>query len=50
MRHFLLVTTALLISSPALAQHEGHGAVWQAEQRLKVSPLNVQRAPAELTP
>ena len=26
MRHFLLVTTALLISSPALAQHEGHGA------------------------
>ena len=23
---------------------------WQAEQRLKVTPLNVQRAPAELTP
>ncbi len=25
-------------------------SLWQAEQRLKVTPLNVQRAPAELTP
>ena len=25
-------------------------SLWQAEQRLKVTPLNVQRAPAELAP